>query len=44
MPSKTIINWLFDDMCDACFNCKIGFFQQTVVMVYYILKDILADR
>ena len=42
MPSKTTINWLFDDiwcyLFIACFDCKIGVFQQTVVRVYYILN------
>ena len=40
MPSKTILNGLFNDMLFiACFDRKIGLFQQTVVRVYYILKD-----
>ena len=41
MPSKTRINFLFNDICYlfiACFDWKIGIFQQTVVSVYYILK------
>ena len=41
MPSKTTMNWLFNDICClfiACFDWKIGFFQQTVVRVYYILN------
>ena len=41
MPSKTTINWLFNDICYlfiACFDWKFGVFQQTLVQVYYILK------
>ena len=41
MPSKTTVNWLSNDICYsfiACFDWKIGDFQQTVVRVYYILK------
>ena len=42
IPSKTKINWLFDDiwcyLFIACFDWKIGLFQQTVVRVYYILN------
>ena len=42
MPSKTTINWLFNDMwCYlfiARFDWKIGVSQQTAVRVYYILK------
>ena len=42
MPSKTTINWLFNDiwcyLFIACFDEKIGVFQQTVVRVSYILK------
>ena len=42
MPSKTSINFLFNDtwycLFIACFDWKIGVFQQTVVRVYYILK------
>ena len=45
MPSKTTINWLLNDMwCYlflACFDWKVGVFQQTVVTVYYILKTIM---
>ena len=44
MPSKTIPNWLFNDvwcyLFIACYDWKIGVFQQTVVRVYYILKFI----
>ena len=42
MPSKTTINWLFNDiwcyLFIAYFDRKIGVFQQAVVRVYYILK------
>ena len=42
MPSKTTINWLFNDIwCHlfiACFDWKIDVFQQTAVRVYYVLK------
>ena len=42
MASKTAINLLFNDILYylfiACFDCKIGVFQQTVERVYYILK------
>ena len=42
MPSKTTINWLFNDiwcyLFIACFDWKIGIFQQTVVRVCYILN------
>ena len=42
MPSKTAINWLFNDiwcyLFIACFDWKIGVFKQTVVRVYYILN------
>ena len=48
MPSKTITNWLFNYiwcyLFIACYDWKIGVFQQTVVRVYYILiyrKNIL---
>ena len=38
MPSKTTINWLFNDiwcyLFIACFDWKIGIFQKTVVRVY----------
>ena len=41
-PSKTTINWLFNDMwCYlfiACFDRKIDVFQQIVKRVYYILN------
>ena len=40
MPSKTTVNWLFNDiwcyLFIGCFDWKIGIFQQTVVRVYYI--------
>ena len=43
MPSKTKINWLFNDvwfyLFMACFDLKIGVFQQTVIRVYYIHKE-----
>ena len=46
MRSKTTINWLFNDiLCYlfiACFDWKIGFFQQTVVKVCLILYDVLG--
>ena len=39
MPSKATINWLFSDIwCHlfiACFDSKVGIFQQTVLRVYY---------
>ena len=42
MPSKTTIKWLFNDIWSyffiACFDWRIGVFQQTVVRVCYILK------
>ena len=41
MSSKATINWLFNDKCNvfiACFDWKIGVFQQTVVKIYYILN------
>ena len=45
MPSKTTINWLLNDMwCYlflACFDWKVGVFQQAIVRVYYILKTIM---
>ena len=36
MPSKTTLNWLFNDMLfiHCFFDKKIGVFQQTVVRVY----------
>ena len=40
MPSKTKINWLFNFiwcLFTACFDWKVGFFQQAIVRVYYIL-------
>ena len=39
MPSKTTVNWLFNDICYsfiACFDWKIAVSQQTVVTVYII--------
>ena len=43
MPSKTTVSWLFKNICCylviAFFDWKIGVFQQTVVRVYYILKQ-----
>ena len=45
MPSRIIINWLFNDiwcyLFIACFDWKIGVFQQRVLRVYYILKNVL---
>ena len=42
MPSKTTVNWLFNDiwccLFIACFDWKIGVFQQTAVRVYYTLN------
>ena len=42
MPSKTTINWLFNDiwcyLFIARFDWKVGVSQQTAVRVYYILK------
>ena len=42
MPSKTTINWQFNGvwcyLFIACFDWKLGVFQQTVVRVYYIFK------
>ena len=47
MSSNTTINWLVNDiLCYlfiACFNWKIGVFQQIVVRVYYILKITLLS-
>ena len=37
MPSKTTVNWLFNDICYleiACFDWKIDIFQQMVARVY----------
>ena len=43
MPSKITINWLLNDiwyyLFIVCFDWKIRVFQQTAVMVYYILKE-----
>ena len=43
MLFKTAVNWLFNDiwcyLVIGCFNWKICVFQQTVVRVYYILKQ-----
>ena len=48
MPSKTTINWLFDNiwcyLFIACFDWKTEVFQQTVVRVYYILKRPVARK
>ena len=42
MVPKTTINWLFNDiwcyLFIACFDWKIGVFQQTVVRVYYVVN------
>ena len=41
MPSKTAINRIFNDICYlfiACFDRKIGVFQQAIVRVFNILK------
>ena len=42
VPSKTTINWLFNDIwCYwfiTCFDWKIGIFRRAVVRVYYILR------
>ena len=42
MPSKTTTNWLFTYircyLFIACFHCKIGIFQKTVLRVYYIIN------
>ena len=46
MPSKTTINWLFNDVCYlfiACFDWKISVFQQAVVSIYYILKKLFTS-
>ena len=47
MPSKTTINWLFSDiwcyLFTACFDWKIGVFQQTVVKVSFILNMFFLD-
>ena len=44
MPSKTKINRQFNDiwcyLSIACFDWETGLFQQTVVKVYYVLKEI----
>ena len=46
MPSKTTINWLFNDkwyyLFMAYFDSKIGVFQQTAVRVDYILKKLFT--
>ena len=43
MPSKTTVNWLFNDiwcyLFITCFDWKIGVFQQTAAKIYYILKE-----
>ena len=42
MPSKTTITWLFNDtwcyLYIVCFDWKIGVFQQTVAMLYFVFK------
>ena len=47
MPFKTTVNWLFNDIWRylvlSCLDEKIGVFQQTVVRVYYFLKQIKND-
>ena len=44
MPSKTTVNWLFSDiwcyLVIACFDWKIGIFQQTFARVYYTLNSV----
>ena len=44
MPSKTTVNWLFNDIWHylviACFDREITIFQETVVRVFYILKNV----
>ena len=48
MPFQTTVNWLFNDI--SCylfidsFEWKIGAFQQTVVEVYCILKDMSISK
>ena len=48
LPSKTAVNWLFNDiwcyLFIACFDWKISIFQQTVVRVYYILNRVKLER
>ena len=47
MPSKSTINWLFNNICYlfiAYYDWKIGFFQQVVVRVYYMLKCIFLGN
>ena len=47
MTFKTTMQWLFNDICysfTACFDGKIGVFQQTVVRVYYILRQSCCDH
>ena len=48
MPSKTIVNWLFNDiwcyLFIACFDWKIGVFQQKVLRVYDILNPNLIKH
>ena len=47
MPPKTTTNWLFNDIWSylsiACFDWKIGVFQQTVVRGAYIFNDKLKQ-
>ena len=48
MPSKTTINWLFNDiwwyLLVTCFDWKIDFFQQTVVRVYLPLNNLFIFK
>ena len=48
MPSKTTINWQFNDiwcfLFTACFDWILGIFQQTVVRVSYILNGIFLIK
>ena len=43
MLSKTTVNWVFNDIwcyfVITSFEWKIGGFQETVVMAYYVLKS-----
>ena len=44
MSSKTIENWLSNDLCylvNGCFDLKIDVLQKTVGRVYYILNVFL---
>ena len=48
MPSKTTVNWLFNNigcyLFIGCFNSKIGVFQQSVVRVYYVLNRVEVNN